>query len=77
MRASQGTPFAFFPSTSCDIDSHFGPHNIIINLTLCKDPTSRSICILTMVRSQVETGRVPYSALTVARVTVSVRMIWR
>ncbi|RDX45720.1 laminarinase [Lentinus brumalis] len=32
-----GTPFAFFPSTSCDIDSHFGPHNIIINLTLCGD----------------------------------------
>ncbi|TFK94501.1 glycoside hydrolase family 16 protein [Polyporus arcularius HHB13444] len=32
-----GTPLAFFPSTSCDIDSHFGPHNIIINLTLCGD----------------------------------------
>lgn len=32
-----GTPSALFPSTSCDISSHFGPHNIIINLTFCGD----------------------------------------
>lgn len=32
---TQGTPFAFFPSTDCDLDSHFGWHNIVINLTLC------------------------------------------
>jgi len=32
-----GTPDAFFPNTSCDIDSHFGPANIIINLTFCGD----------------------------------------
>ncbi|KAI0790474.1 laminarinase [Abortiporus biennis] len=32
-----GTPFAYFPNTSCNIDSHFGPHNIIINLTFCGD----------------------------------------
>lgn len=32
-----GTPFAYFPNTSCDIDSHFGWHNIIINLTFCGD----------------------------------------
>ncbi|KAF7789293.1 hypothetical protein EIP86_000236 [Pleurotus ostreatoroseus] len=32
-----GSPFAFFPNTDCDIDSHFGPHNIVINLTLCGD----------------------------------------
>jgi len=32
-----GTPQAFFPSTSCDISEHFGPHNIIINLTFCGD----------------------------------------
>lgn len=32
---SQGTPTAFFPNTDCDINSHFGPNNIIINLTLC------------------------------------------
>jgi len=32
-----GTPFAYFPDTSCDIDSHFGFHNIIINLTFCGD----------------------------------------
>ena len=31
-----GTPFAIFPSNSCDMDSHFGQHSIIINLTLCK-----------------------------------------
>jgi hypothetical protein len=30
-----GTPGADFPSTSCDMKSHFGAHNIIINLTLC------------------------------------------
>lgn len=29
-----GTPFADFPSTTCDV-SHFGPHNIVINLTFC------------------------------------------
>ncbi|KAH9850499.1 laminarinase [Lenzites betulinus] len=32
-----GTPYAFFPSQSCDLTSHFGEHNIIINLTLCGD----------------------------------------
>ena len=33
----QGQPFAFFPDTDCDINSHFGPHNLIINLTFCGD----------------------------------------
>lgn len=32
---AQGTPFANFPNTQCDIASMFGPHNIIINLTFC------------------------------------------
>jgi len=32
-----GTPRAFFPNTDCDIASHFGPHNIIIDLTFCGD----------------------------------------
>ncbi|ETW76293.1 glycoside hydrolase family 16 protein [Heterobasidion irregulare TC 32-1] len=32
-----GTPDAYFPNTSCDISSHFGPNNIIINLTFCGD----------------------------------------
>ncbi|THU77007.1 endo-beta-glucanase, partial [Dendrothele bispora CBS 962.96] len=32
-----GTPAAYFPSTSCDIASKFGPHNIVINLTFCGD----------------------------------------
>jgi len=32
-----GTPAAFFPSTSCDMNSHFKAHNIIINLTFCGD----------------------------------------
>ncbi|THH05185.1 hypothetical protein EW145_g4975 [Phellinidium pouzarii] len=32
-----GTPVAVFPSTSCDLDSHFGENNIIINLTFCGD----------------------------------------
>ncbi len=31
-----GTPVADFPSTDCDMDSHFGPHNIVINLTFCE-----------------------------------------
>ena len=32
-----GTPFAYFPSTDCDIDAYFGWHHIVINLTLCGD----------------------------------------
>ncbi|EPQ56434.1 laminarinase [Gloeophyllum trabeum ATCC 11539] len=32
-----GTPMALFPDTDCDFSSHFGPHNIIINLTFCGD----------------------------------------
>ncbi|KAJ3485120.1 hypothetical protein NLI96_g5177 [Meripilus lineatus] len=32
-----GTPFAYFPDNSCDINDHFGWQNIIINLTLCGD----------------------------------------
>ncbi|KZV64904.1 glycoside hydrolase family 16 protein [Peniophora sp. CONT] len=32
-----GTPDAYFPNTSCDIGSKFGPANIIINLTFCGD----------------------------------------
>ncbi|KAJ3973057.1 laminarinase [Lentinula raphanica] len=33
-----GEPSAYFPNTdSCDIASKFGPHNIVINLTLCGD----------------------------------------
>ncbi|EJD00853.1 laminarinase [Fomitiporia mediterranea MF3/22] len=32
-----GTPVALFPNTSCDLASHFGENNIIINLTLCGD----------------------------------------
>ena len=33
--ANWGTPMAHFPSTSCNMASHFGPHNIVINLSLC------------------------------------------
>ncbi|KAL5488346.1 hypothetical protein ACEPAI_6454 [Sanghuangporus weigelae] len=32
-----GTPYALFPNTSCDLESHFGDNNIIINLTFCGD----------------------------------------
>ncbi|KAH9938887.1 endo-beta-glucanase [Epithele typhae] len=32
---SWGTPFAYFPSQSCDLSTHFSGNNIIINLTLC------------------------------------------
>lgn len=32
-----GTPTALFPNSQCDIASHFGAHNIIINLTFCGD----------------------------------------
>ncbi|KAH7909590.1 glycoside hydrolase family 16 protein [Hygrophoropsis aurantiaca] len=32
-----GTPAAYFPSTDCDFATHFGPHNIVINLTFCGD----------------------------------------
>jgi hypothetical protein len=35
---SQGTPVAFFPSTSCNIASKFGPHNIIINCKRLSSP---------------------------------------
>ena len=31
-----GTPTAAFVGDSCSIPQFFGPHNIIINLTLCK-----------------------------------------
>ncbi|KAG1835360.1 glycoside hydrolase family 16 protein [Suillus subalutaceus] len=32
-----GTPAAYFPDTDCDFSTHFGEHNIIINLTFCGD----------------------------------------
>ncbi|TCD68804.1 hypothetical protein EIP91_009671 [Steccherinum ochraceum] len=32
-----GTPNAYFPDTSCDLDAHFGSNNIIIDLTFCGD----------------------------------------
>lgn len=32
-----GTPAAYFPDTDCDFSTHFGPHNIVINLTFCGD----------------------------------------
>ncbi|KAI0036128.1 endo-beta-glucanase [Vararia minispora EC-137] len=32
-----GEPDALFPNTNCNIDSHFGPNNIVINLTFCGD----------------------------------------
>ncbi|KAE9404647.1 2 beta-glucanase [Gymnopus androsaceus JB14] len=33
-----GTPVAYFPNSStCSLSSHFGPQNIIINLTFCGD----------------------------------------
>ncbi|KAG8957680.1 hypothetical protein FRC00_003644 [Tulasnella sp. 408] len=35
--ATWGTPYANFVNNSCDFGSHFGPENIIINLTLCGD----------------------------------------
>ncbi|KAI1785726.1 endo-beta-glucanase [Ganoderma leucocontextum] len=35
--AKWGTPAAHFPSKSCNMAQHFGPHNIVINLSLCGD----------------------------------------
>lgn len=36
--ANWGTPIALFPnSASCNIASHFGPNNIIFDLTFCGD----------------------------------------
>ncbi|KAI6041497.1 glycoside hydrolase family 16 protein [Pisolithus marmoratus] len=32
-----GMPAAYFPNTDCDLASHFGPNNIIIDLTFCGD----------------------------------------
>ncbi|KAG9076025.1 hypothetical protein FRC06_009755, partial [Ceratobasidium sp. 370] len=32
-----GQPTALFVNNSCDMNSHFGPENIIINLTFCGD----------------------------------------
>ncbi|KAF9446477.1 glycoside hydrolase family 16 protein [Macrolepiota fuliginosa MF-IS2] len=40
--ANWGTPGAYFPNTSCSLSSHFGPHNIIINLTFCGDFAGQS-----------------------------------
>ncbi|KIK89907.1 glycoside hydrolase family 16 protein [Paxillus rubicundulus Ve08.2h10] len=37
-----GTPSAYFPNTDCDLASHFGPNNIIINLTFCGDRAGNS-----------------------------------
>ena len=34
--AGWGTPMASFVNSSCNIPSHFGPHNIVINLTFCQ-----------------------------------------
>ena len=31
----QGTPAAAWSNDMCDFPQHFGPHNIIINLTFC------------------------------------------
>lgn len=41
----QGFPAANFPSTSCNMTSHFSEENIIINLTLCK-PSSSCFSVL-------------------------------
>lgn len=30
-----GVPLASFPSTSCDYESHFDPHQIVFDLTFC------------------------------------------
>jgi len=38
-----GMPAAYFPNTNCDISSHFGPANIIINMGLCGDWAGDSI----------------------------------
>ncbi|KIK66359.1 glycoside hydrolase family 16 protein [Collybiopsis luxurians FD-317 M1] len=32
-----GLPVGYFPNTSCGLAAKFGPHQIIINLTLCGD----------------------------------------
>ncbi|KZS90843.1 2 beta-glucanase [Sistotremastrum niveocremeum HHB9708] len=35
--AAWPAPYALFPSTNCNINQFFGPHNIIFDLTLCGD----------------------------------------
>ncbi|KAG8907074.1 hypothetical protein FRC01_007826, partial [Tulasnella sp. 417] len=35
--ANWGAPYANYVNDSCDFDTHFGPENVIINLTLCGD----------------------------------------
>jgi hypothetical protein len=40
-----GTPTALFPSTSCDVASHFSEHQLVINTSICGDfagPTYQS-----------------------------------
>lgn len=32
-----GTPAAYFSNTDCDLATHFGPNNIIVDLTFCGD----------------------------------------
>lgn len=34
---SWGVPFAYFDNQACDLNSKFGLHNVIINLTFCED----------------------------------------
>lgn len=52
-----GTPLANFVDNSCDFSTHFGPENIIINLTLCTPYTSDSFAqIADKMVSQAVTG---------------------
>ncbi|KAK1921820.1 concanavalin A-like lectin/glucanase domain-containing protein [Papiliotrema laurentii] len=34
---SLGTPVAFYPSSSCDVDKYLGPQTLTIDITLCGD----------------------------------------
>lgn len=40
---SWGLPEAVFPADNCDMESHFGPHRIVINLTFCVSTNLRLV----------------------------------
>lgn len=68
----QGLPAAYFPNTGCDIKKYFGPHHIIINLTLCKFVCRAQILHVVDIVSQAEIGREMFFRNQVARELASV-----
>lgn len=58
-----GTPTAYFPNTQCNIDSHFTPSNIIINLTFCE------LALVQRCLSSFRGGKITSNDFSVVRIT--------